>query len=159
MIHRTVISLVTAGVIIMAIPLLFFTVGTWVEVKITKRETERYISSICHNPLFSSESLDLVNAYIKDNTNTDYDIGVIKENKNIRNKSFVICTGLMLILCCTGLIIALYSHMDMKRIAVDSLVGILLFVFVEIGVLLLLFQRYCPLDVNAVNKKILERIV
>jgi hypothetical protein len=49
--------------------------------------------------------------------------------------------------------------MDMKRIAVDSLVGILLFVFVEIGVLLLLFQRYCPLDVNAVNKKILERIV
>lgn len=159
MIQRTVISLVTAGIIIMTIPILFFTLGTWIEVKITKRETERYISSICHNPLFSDESLGVVHAYIKDNIDPAHDVDIISENSNIKNKAFIMCTGMMLILCCAGLIIALYRNMDMKRIAIDSFVGVLLFVVVEIGVLLILFQRYCPLDINAVNKKILERIV
>jgi len=159
MIQRTVISLVTAGIIIFIIPVMFFTLGTWIEVKITKRETSRYISSICNNPLFSEGSLHIVNEYIKTHMNPDMDIGIISENKNIRNTSFIICTGIMLILCCIGTIMALYFNLDFVNIIYHTLTGVVMFVVVEIGVLLLLFQQYCPLDVNLVNKKILERIV
>lgn len=159
MIQQTSISLVTAGIIILVIPLLFFTLGTWIEVKITKRETSRYISSICNNPLFLEGSLQIVNEYIKTNINPDMDADIISVNKNIRNTSFIICTGIMLILCCIGVILALYFNLDFVKIAYQTTIGVALFVVVEIGVMLLLFQQYCPLDVNLVNKKILERIV
>jgi len=65
----------------------------------------------------------------------------------------------MLILCCIGTIMALYFNLDFVNIIYHTLTGVVMFVVVEIGVLLLLFQQYCPLDVNLVNKKILERIV
>lgn len=159
MIQRTVISLISAGLIILTIPIMFFTVGHWVEVRITKRETKRYIDTICETPFFTKDMLILVNNRLKESSNTSMDDAILRENRDIRYKSFVMCIGLSLILCCIGIILALYKNVDYIPVLYNTVSGVGLFVVIEIGVLLILLQKYCPLDINNINAKIVNSIV
>lgn len=163
LIERLVISLSTSAAILLLIPTIFFTIGKKIESHITQREINRYIQYMCKFAMFSKEDIAYFTHQFKnvldEETINDIDDTIEYNNKKIKSTVYVVNTCLFMILTCIVLILILYYKIRIYNVASNFIIGTTMFVIVEVFIISYLFLNYCPLDVNAVNRMIIDYVL
>ena len=163
---RVIISFMTAGIIIMIIPILFFTIGHVIELQVTKREIDRYFEFWCHGVMgrifphaLVLEMKQEVDKAIADPEQQHRDAAIHKMNSNLIRRTYIVCGLTMLLFLAISSGLAWYTHQNLSFIWFETFVGSFMFVLIEVVIILVLFKKYCPLDINMINKHILLRIM
>lgn len=161
MIEEIIISLFTSGLIIIIIPIIFFTIGIDIEKYVTTREINRYIKSLCEKDflLYKVEHIKkLIQMSMNDVSMSDYDKEITKSNSQIAQRAFIFTTCLLIVIVSIALILLVLNNVNLKNIFYKVLIGSILFMLVEITSLTVLLTNYYPLDVNEMHRKIISRL-
>ena len=162
---KAVIGLITAGCIIIIIPMLFFSVGKIVEIRAMKREITRYFAYWCTTIMDDVLPQTLI---LRLKTNIDKmatdpkikanDAVIVATNKKLMVNTYIICLVTMFTLIVIAHIIAIRNGYNLIYIWSEAFLGTLLFVLIEVILILSLFNIYYPLDINFVNRYILSKL-
>lgn len=162
---RCITGLLTAGLIILAIPVLFFSVGKTIEKEVSKREVDRYFRFWCDGLIGSLiprelilEGRKVIEQSLDSEEQKKKDLAIRSINSDLLRKAYGWCFTLMLILVVTANILAFAFEVSFLSIWLEAIIGTILFAMIEISIVVIMFNRYCPLDVNNVNKTIVERL-
>lgn len=165
--HRGMIGLLTAGFIVFIIPLLFFSLGEETEKKVSERELERYFSFWCRGTVGSlfqpriivNEVKERLESSIDTPEQQERDERILETNKKIRWRSFTLCLSFLVLILIVVNATTYLTKSDFVLLYFESILGTMLFVIVEVIMVLTLFSKYHPLDVNFVNKYLVEKML
>ncbi len=163
---RAIIGLLSAGLIVMVIPVLFFTVGKTVELRITKREIDRYFEYWCRGlmrdvaPHGMIETLSGgLKAKLEEPDSRAADALIEESNRRLKTNTFTWCSIVMVALLIIANVWAVSSNTSLVHVWLNALLATVMFVAIEIMVILVLLRKYMPLDINMVNKYIVQAIL
>jgi len=163
---RTVIGVITAGLIILIIPVMFFFIGRKAELQVTKREINRYFEFWCQGvvskmlpPGILSELKGSVDRAISDPEQLKHDKYITTANNKLVRNTYIICGLASCFLVALGCWFAFTTRQHKSYIWFEALMGAFMFIIIEVMIVVILFKNYYPLDVNMVNKHILMRVL
>lgn len=151
------IALLSASMIILIIPIVFFTIGHTIETSIVYRELNRYVLSWCNGPL----ALPVISNTSLKVSQEDQNQGVElkKANEELERNAFYYLSAMFCILAGVSFILALISGENMMGIVFKSLIGVMMFIIVEVVAIVVCFQNYYPMDINAVNTVLVDKLL
>lgn len=163
---RVVIGIMTAGLIILVIPILFFTIGGKIELKVTKREINRYFEFWCQGVVGKMLPRDLVfqvkqqvDRVVNSPEQKGRDAQINDKNGKLVRNTYIICGLSSIGMLFAAMCLAWYTHQGQGYIWFEALLGTFMFGVIEVMIILILFKKYCPMDINMVNKHIMMRIL
>jgi ABC-type antimicrobial peptide transport system permease subunit len=165
--NSIVIGLITAGFIIVVIPLLFFAVGEPTEKKVAKRELERYFSFWCKGTVGSllqpRDIAEKIKTKLEETFDTpqqqERDNEVLEMNRRLQFWSYVISFTILIVIMIIANTLAYFVKSSFTKVYFEALLGTMLFIIIEVVMVVLLFSRYHPLDINFVNKYLVEKLL
>lgn len=161
-INGNTISIISTGVIILIIPMLFFTIGKQIEQKIIKREIKRYVDNMKKIKIYPESGIEYVQNYLlhlaKEPEIIDNDKRVRERNAEMFGKTFTVCTGVFMIMISIGIMFIYCYNVDYCFISYSVFINVCMFILIEVFIFLFLLHSYCPLDINSVNRQLLERV-
>lgn len=159
--YHCAVAFATAGIIIFIVPILFFAIGEPIKNWVIRKEIDRYFKSWCQSSSLIPKSTF---AQTRDKIVQENQAGSGISFRTSKNPKLIIASCsiafmIMLFMFVCGHIIISQVQLSLADVWAECLLYVSTFVCVEVAIIVLLFSKYCVIDIAMVNKYIVEKVL